>query len=91
MAGATARERGREGVQADQSLTLGSPAVSVRPEEDGRRRIWRRRLAGPARESATPATIPGAGLQFLELGGRGRLWGPSQLVGGARGGTGRRL
>jgi hypothetical protein len=83
MAAATSREGEEEGGRPDRELTGNPPVGSAWPEDGRRRRIRRQRRSVSGEESATPATIPGAGLRFFELGGRGRLWGPSQLVGEA--------
>jgi hypothetical protein len=75
--------KGREGVQADQELTLSSPEWSTWLEEG--RRWWNRQLqcAGPMRESATVAAIRGEPTRLLQRGRRGRSGGASRHVGGA--------
>jgi hypothetical protein len=60
---------------------------SVWPERDGRRRIWRRRLAVPAGKRRRLAATPGVLARFLGRGGRGRQGGAGGELGGGRGGS----
>jgi hypothetical protein len=90
MAGATAWEKEGERVLADRGLTLSTPVRSAGPEERRRRRILGGDELRSGEESGKTAATPGAGLRFFGLGGRGWHCGPSQLVGEAGGGVGRR-
>jgi hypothetical protein len=55
----------------------------VRPDQGPAASNLGQRRSEPAKESATVAATPTTSARFGWRGGRGRLWGPSQLVGEA--------
>jgi hypothetical protein len=90
MAAATARKKEGERVRPDQELTGNPPVVLVWPKGGRRQRISAAEKLISGEVSAMVAAIPATSARFLERGGRGRRWGSSQHVSGARGGTGQR-
>jgi hypothetical protein len=89
--GATVRQteggRGPGGPEAHREPAGRSPG-----SEDGRRqRIWPAKSSVSGEESTTVAVISATMAQFIWQGGRGRRWGSSQQVRGARESAERRL